>query len=185
VKLPKFLQLKPILYASSSPAAAGGPLDFHIQPQVPNNWCWAATSSSVSCYYNPQSSWTQCEIANKQLHRTDCCPAVKKGPCDKIGYLEKALTTTGNLAKQAGRVMFSEIQNEIDGKRPLGCRIDWGTSSGHFVVIYGYALTADKTKYVDIGDPLHSDSQIHIKLSSFTNSYQGQGRWTDSYYTKA
>ena len=35
-------------------------LGFNMEPQQASNWCWAATSKSVSHFYWFFSPWTQC-----------------------------------------------------------------------------------------------------------------------------
>src|SRR5947207_15958187 len=38
-------------------------LDVNMQHQQHTEWCWAAVGASVSLYYKPSSTWTQCSIA--------------------------------------------------------------------------------------------------------------------------
>ena len=37
-------------------------LVFNMQAQTESNWCWAATSTSVSRFYCSLSPWTQCKL---------------------------------------------------------------------------------------------------------------------------
>ena len=47
-------------------------LGFNMEAQTQSNWCWAATSKSVSHFYSFLSPWTQCKVASKELNNT-CC----------------------------------------------------------------------------------------------------------------
>ena len=111
---------------------AGGAqtLNFVIQQQIETNWCWAAVSTSVSLFYDPQSMWKQCGVAEKALSRNDCCsdPAAASDPgrCNSPWYLDKALIITGNLNRmESRRLAFNEVQAEIAAKKPIGCRVGW------------------------------------------------------------
>ena len=57
-------------------------LPFNMEHQTQTNWCWAATSKSVSYFYasllNP---WSQCKIASAELSQT-CCTSPVPGPCN-------------------------------------------------------------------------------------------------------
>jgi Repeat of unknown function (DUF346) len=52
-----------------------------MQYQLMYNWCWIATSTSISQFYNPASAWTQCSLITAQLQPPwssvgmgNCCP---------------------------------------------------------------------------------------------------------------
>ena len=157
-------------------------LDFTMQAQTEDNWCWAATATSVSHFYRSTSGWTQCLVANAELELTDCCGAPAPAPCDVPWYLDKALTRTDNFVRfEYGTVDYETIRAELQAGRVVGARIGWSGGGGHFVVIYGISTVAG-TEYFDIDDPIYEKS--HITVEAFTNSYQGNGSWTHTYFTK-
>jgi hypothetical protein len=52
-----------------------------MQYQLMSNWCWIAVATSISRFYNPASTWTQCSLATAQLQASaslhmqgQCCP---------------------------------------------------------------------------------------------------------------
>ncbi len=186
MRLPSFLAATPLPASMTIvPMQQVRTLPFTMDSQQQANWCWAATSKSVSHFYNGASAWTQCTIANAELNRTDCCtPAGASGPCNQYGYLDQALTVTGNLASPVvnGATAFTTVQGEVNGGRALGCRIGWFNGGGHFMVIFGWQVTAGTASYVDIGDPIYGNS--HITYSAFCNNYRNAGAWTHSYFTK-
>src|SRR3979411_3169080 len=100
-------------------------LAFDMQAQTQSNWCWAATSTSVSLFYWFLSAWTQCKVASAELGRTDCCNSVVPDACNATWYLSKALQRTENLVSNTGVVSFEEVTAEIDAGRPVGERVGW------------------------------------------------------------
>lgn len=41
-------------------------LNFAMQHQAQDQWCWAATSVSIAAFYEPNTSWTQCSMTNAE-----------------------------------------------------------------------------------------------------------------------
>jgi hypothetical protein len=167
-------------------APTSGRLNFVIQPQKQSNWCWAAVSTSVSHFFNAASAWTQCLVANATLPRTDCCGAGASDPakCNAYGYLDQALTTTGNLQEMQSRSMsFAEVQAQIRQSKPVGSRVGWFGGGGHFMAIVGWMVADSGEQYLDVADPIFLNSQI--PYDSYASAYQSGGDWTHSYLTEA
>lgn len=157
-------------------------LPFNMQAQTQTNWCWAATSTSVSHFYFGASSWTQCKVAGAELSRSDCCNSPVPSPCNVPWYLDRALTRTSNFVSiVSGTISYDAIEAELKAGRVIGTRIGWNGGGGHFMAIHGCSRIGS-TEYVDIDDPIFG--KTHITLATFTNNYQGSGRWTHTYYTK-
>ncbi len=160
-------------------------LGFNMQAQTQSNWCWAATSTSVSRFYWFLSTWTQCKVAGAELSLTTCCDSPVPSACNVAWYLQKALTRTNNLQQMvSSTVTFDQIKNEIDAGRPVGARIGWSGGGGHFVCIYGYTeILGGIAQYFDIDDPIYGKSSL--TASDFTSKYQTTGSWTHTYFTKS
>ncbi|HKO97682.1 MAG TPA: papain-like cysteine protease family protein [Pyrinomonadaceae bacterium] len=156
-------------------------LSFDMEMQTENNWCWAATATSVSHFYWSISTWTQCLVASNELGLT-CCDDPVPGACDVPWWLSKALELTKNLVLVTGPATFQSVRDEIDAGRPVGARIGWSGGGGHFMVIYGYSIVGN-VNYFDIDDPIYGKS--HLSVADFSNSYQITGTWTDTYFTKS
>ncbi len=62
-------------------------INFNMQIQEQDNWCWAATAASTDQFY-PNPGLTQCAVAS-QLFNLDCCQ--DPGSCNIPYYLEQAL----------------------------------------------------------------------------------------------
>ena len=106
-------------------------LSFQMQAQQQTNWCWAAVSTSVSHYYDASSTWTQCEVANGELSRTDCCAGGASTSCNVYGTLDTSLSRVGHLDHMDSSVAsFQSVDNEIDAGRPLGIRVPYASICG-------------------------------------------------------
>ena len=89
------------LRAEPRPVAPGvDAIAFAMQTQLQDNWCWAATATSVSDFYDCTSGWTQCILANGILPLPGGEDSNSNGTvsaCDVPWYLDKALNATSNL----------------------------------------------------------------------------------------
>ncbi|MGO9234323.1 MAG: hypothetical protein ACLP4V_09685 [Methylocella sp.] len=192
-----------------------------MQYQQMSNWCWIAVATSISHYYNPASTWTQCSLTTAQLQASaslhmqgQCCPdaqllasspglaqklanpyslsseyaldgvnsqlaATPTGICNHTGDIAKALTQTGNLNRETGSVVgISDLLNELSAGRPVCINIAWSGGGGHFIAATGVELPDT----VIVEDPVYGPSALPYQ--TLANSYQGNGTWTDSYYTQ-
>lgn len=154
-------------------------LPFTMQAQVQTQWCWAATSVSVSFFYNSTSKWTQCLVAN-QIIGSNCCH--NAAPCNKPWYLDQALAVTGNFLAQFPPLRFNQVKAQLSNGNVIGVRVGWRGGGGHFMVIHG-CKTLNGVNYFSIDDPIYGKSEI--SETAFFNAYQGAGRWTHSFTTKS
>ncbi len=171
-------------------------LNFQMQTQQEDNWCWAAVAVSVSHYYDLTSSWTQCSLANRALPpislvnpplpRCDCCTNGKSRDCDRYFRLDTPLLITGNLNSMVvGPVPFNGVVGEISNDRPLACRMFWRGRGAHFVVLYGCAgapYGPEASNWVRIQDPKFGF--FRYRYGRFARNYLGGGVWEHSYYTQ-
>jgi len=175
------LLLTPARTRTALPPGGGSPtinVAFNMQHQLRTYWCWAATATSVSLFYNSLSIWTQCSIAAATLSNT-CCQT--PDPCDKPWYLNEALTKTGNFVNYGTPLSFSDVEKQLKTGRVIGCRIGWQDSGGHFVVIHGCRSDAG-INYYSIDDP--STGKSETTENGFHTAYLGSGTWTHSFITK-
>jgi hypothetical protein len=162
-----------------------------VEHQQQTQWCWAAVSNSVSHYYDPGSTWTQCTIANAELGQTGCCTNGSSAACNKPWYLDKALTRVGCFQSIAsGTLSFATIRSLIGAARPPCARQAWSGGGAHFMAItccYEGILgllgeSGSMAKRLKITDPWYGDSIVDY--TTFVSGYQGTGSWTHSYRTE-
>jgi Papain-like cysteine protease AvrRpt2 len=158
-------------------------LDFGMQRQIHSNWCWAAVATSIALYYDPESKWTQCRVANGNLQRRGCCGKHVSHKCNVTGHLKQVLRLVRHARRPSEvkrRIPFNRAQREIDAGRPLGVRTQWrGGEGGHFLTIVGYHR---EFEMLTIADPLFGRSHWHYR--AFSDDYRHSGGWKNSYYTK-
>lgn len=151
-------------------------LNFRIQKQILDNWCWAAVTSSISFYFDNNSRWRQGALA-AHLINPDCGVITHAGGgaapgfCDRTLDLARSLKMTGNFAGDLIRALsLAEVVNQINEGYPVCCQIVFpGSDTSHFVVIYGYQSTN-----LQIGDP--QAGIFSIPYDTFLAGYRG-GRW--------
>jgi hypothetical protein len=186
IKVPSFLgplvSLKAVrTSALGGKAPSSASINFRMQRQLQSNWCWAATSTSVSHYFEQASSWTQCKVADATLQANDCCGGGANGHCNIPYYLDDALATTGNfLAFVPGKQALTEVQKEIAAGRPLCIRVGWVGDGGHFLSIIGWMVAASGITYFTLADPIYGVSTV--TMDTLDGTYQGSGEWSHSYF---
>jgi hypothetical protein len=150
-----------------------------METQAESEWCWAAVSSSVDHYFQPDSYWTQCDIAS-QVIPGDCC--VQPDLYDEPEKLQDALDVIGRLRNITGRLTFEQLQYEINANRPVCVRIEWDGGGAHFLALSGYQVLSSGVRTVDVADPFYADSTEDFDL--FPSYYHGGGTWTATFLTK-
>jgi Tectonin domain/Papain-like cysteine protease AvrRpt2 len=152
------------------------------QYQVESEWCWSATTVSITHYYDPASTWTQCSLVNKAFNQTTCCQDGSSDACNQPWYPDQALTITGHLASTAnGKPSFQTIMSEINEGHPVSIGIYWTGGGGHNPAVDGYADDPEMPT-IDLQDPIYGPTTQDF--NSFPSSYQGGATWGESYFTK-
>jgi hypothetical protein len=163
-------------------------IQFALEKQLQNYWCWAATSVSVSHFFDPATSWTQCSLASCKFIGNNCCANPASAACDQPFATREALRDLGNLGSILNTpAPFQTIMNEINASHPLACRMEWPGGGAHVVTVYGFAQADYDGVYdqwVFVKDPGVGIGDSQYLIAKFTRSYQGVGTWTASYLTK-
>lgn len=98
--------------------------------------------------------------------------------------MESALNRTKNLATVTAKPMaVTAIQTELAGKRPICARVEWKSKSGYFLGIKSH-YQVNGVDILVLTDPIYGESTISA-LGLVNGAYQGDGKWTHSYLTKA
>ncbi|MDJ0597691.1 MAG: papain-like cysteine protease family protein [Crocosphaera sp.] len=157
-------------------------LNFEIQAQEQTNWCWSACSVSVAKFFNPQSNWTQCALADAELNQVDCCVNGASLDCNKPWYFDRSLSRVVHLYQFfAGNLGFATVDDDITNWGcPVGVRIGWNAGGGHFVLISG---TDSSNNFVVVKDPWGGATK-NMPYNTLRNNYDGSGQWTHTYRTE-
>src|SRR6185437_16381167 len=146
-------------------------------------------------YYNPNTAWTQCTLANTVFARNDCCnldangvstcnwgcwpdqsslnpnPTNAPGPLQAVGHYVSTLTYA---------LTPVQLGVQIANKAPVVCNISWAGGGGHIPALRGRSLV-NGVDHVSVGDPWYGDSDY--VYNTFRTAYQGSGTWDHSYPT--
>jgi hypothetical protein len=163
---------------------AEGQLDFSEQIQLETEWCWAASTVSVSKYYDPGSPWSQCSLVNQQFKRGDCCSNGSSSKCNVPWFPERSLKEVGHLAKHVEKkISMDDISGQICASQPITIGIDWTGGGGHNPVLTGFDLDLGPgSPVIWVEDPIYGPSLQDYQ--SFPANYQGGAKWDDTYLTK-
>lgn len=162
-------------------------IEFEMQEQCHSNWCWAAVAASVATYYNQGRVVRQCEVADLDLKRDDCC----QHPCGEEGVdfnvtnvLASPLNRLRCLERYARkkRATADEVLEELTAERALCARLVWRDGGAHFVTIVGCWRDAEGNVILVLDDPFWGRSEY--SYDGFAEHYQLlSGKWTDTYFT--
>src|SRR5262245_6892884 len=164
--------------AAAASVAASNSLGIPSVNQVLDNWCWAACAEMVLSAFGIAAE--KCKVAsfffNKQCHHL-------VGSCDEgIGVAD----ITGIYPNFYGidvdfgynTVRFATIQKQIDiAGLPVEVLITWGPGNGkHAIVIDGWRIKSDGSRYVKVKDPVYADGEIRFS-DLFSNYTSDSGVW--------
>ncbi len=135
-------------------------LPFLMEEQALTNWCWAATSLSVSKFYDASKKDTQCNLAtrifqNPLLKVLDVIPekplskdqsfSIEPPTGNYTYYLQEPLQELNLSSKPYGDPLstLDDIDKILMSGQPIGIRIKWTDNDGketggHFAVLSGH-----------------------------------------------
>jgi hypothetical protein len=171
-------------------------LDFLMETQQMDCWCWLAVGTSIALYYDKDSGWTQCKCLNATIPSLNgvCCdfhsPEVK-ATCDVTGFLVNQKVEIGSFITldlvhkndtatyTKGFFPFETIVKSIDNGQVLAVNVitnekhqypngAWGTFS-HFIALIGYEIINGQ-HYVITADPMYLEQDgINESLMTYEN----------------
>jgi hypothetical protein len=162
-------------------------LNFKIQQQSKDQWCWAAVASSICGFYQDATVPTQCSLANQFLFASeDCCLPGASESCNIPFALDIVLNQLGHLVQPPqGVVSFEDLNAEIAGGHPVVVRIMFSDLvTAHFVVIVGCAIDHAEVQMLKIADPTEAAGNIcNIGYSALMDDFRPGAIWDQTYFT--
>ena len=168
-------------------------LDVSLDPQLENNWCWAASGEMIMSYLG--TTVPQCAQANYSVGRTDCCTnpasASNATECDQGGW--PAWGYWGFNATLTGTALsFAQLQAEFAANRPVGFAWAWDSGGGHYMVATGASTDEDNVQYVSFNNPWAPNvgDQVTLTYEEWvgsiigtdpTSGLTGYTTWRDDY----
>jgi hypothetical protein len=158
-------------------------LGLEEQHQEQTEWCWSATTVSITRYYDPATTWTQCKLANRAFGQTTCCQDGTTSACNQPWYPDNALTITGHLRSTDFKSeSFATVMGGINASRPISIAIYWTGGGGHNPAIDGYDNSDSSAPTIDLEDPWYGPSTQDF--NTFPRTYQGGATWGVTYFTQ-
>jgi hypothetical protein len=158
-----------------------------VDPQQQTQWCWAAVSNSVSHFYDPNSTWTQCTVVDAELGQQLLHDRKLRG-LQPARFLDWALTRVGCLqSMSAGTLPFVTLRSLMNADTPPCARQGWaggGGLRGDRLLLpvqggrnarsnIGTSSTSSSLKISDHGTGLHRRLR-HLRLRLSRHSVPGR-----------
>lgn len=122
-----------------------------LHPQQTSMWCWAASGEMVMDFLGHDCQ--QCDEANKEFGRTDCCDHPVPGACVNGGWPQFDKYNFSFSQTSDAPLSWDDVRGQIFcQKKPFAFSWHWTGGGGHMMVVTGY-VTIDTTNYVSINDP--------------------------------
>lgn len=152
-----------------------------MQPQLADQWCWAAVGVSVNNFIALDPNMDQQKLAARVL--SGCNGDPNSPVCNQPASLTDVLNVLHRQAADPvlAPISFAQIQQTIDSGWPIPVRIVWDENPGnaHFVVISGYAISRSGVPLVQVDDPFYDRSIVDY--DTFVSGYHGSGQWERTY----
>jgi hypothetical protein len=166
-----------------------GVLNFQIEHQAKDQWCWAAVATSICGFYKDDTVPTQCGLANQFLFSgEDCCQPDASDDTNTPFALDIVLNTFGHLVEPPqGVVAFEDLDQEITtNKQPVAVRIMFSDLvTAHFLVVIGCAIDDGGAQMLKIADPSNATGNVtSIEYLALRNDYRPGATWDQTYFTK-
>jgi hypothetical protein len=102
--------------------------------------------------YFGSSSLAQCQEANRQKNRSDCCSMPSN--CNSGDSFHQVATYWGFPHTSDNALSFSAIKTQINAGQPVVSRWAWTGGGAHFITVDGYWVKSNGTQHVEVVNPL-------------------------------
>ena len=158
-------------------------LVFDMQLQQWDNWCWAATASSISHYYGPDYHLSQDEIVGRALGLPP--PWVSDESWNRGATMLTGLCIVRcESSTYPGFASLRQVLRQLDLGNPVCVQIKWPSNRGHAVVIHGGWFDEAGDDHFLVGDPGFGCS-FPLPGRELRDDYlEVGGRWVQTYQVR-
>ncbi|HEX3765980.1 MAG TPA: papain-like cysteine protease family protein [Kofleriaceae bacterium] len=169
--------------------ASSSSLAVSLDAQQTNQWCWAASGTMTMDFLHPASNVQECDEANREFGRTDCCSTPVPAACVNGGWPEyEKYGFTANQTSNAP-LSWNDLRTQIDClNKPVAFSWHWNSGGGHMMVATGY-FTFDGIHFVTVNNPLPANPAVTgggaLEIDTYEAYVGGTGfNWShwDDYY---
>jgi len=130
-----------------------GSVPVPLSGQQTGMWCWAASGQMTMNFVHPASNVQQCDEANKEFGRSDCCNSPVPNACVNGGWPQYSSYNFSAASTSNAPLTWAQIQSQIYcAQKPFAFSWHWNSGGGHMMVATGY-VTIDGTNYVSVNNP--------------------------------
>jgi len=153
---------------SSDPAAGWAVVvrdaNQNVVPQIPQEkeeWCWAACAQMLLQFFGIEVQ--QCDVAS-QMFGEPCCANPDSPLCvgpAQVPLIANIYAQYGhNASLISGKVTFETLQDEINANRPVIVGFDWGSGTGHQVLVCGWDVDSLGQRLL-VNDPWQGSGPVY------------------------
>ncbi len=151
-----------------------------LDPQKTSMWCWAASGEMVMSFLGHDCQ--QCDEANKEFGRTDCCNSPTPKECVQGGWPQFDQYHFSFQRTSGTALTWAQVQEQIYcAGKPFAFSWHWTGGGGHMMVARGYHTT-DGVNYVEIDNPW-APNVGDVTVYTYDNYVSGSDHthWDDFY----
>ncbi len=168
-----------------TPSAVIGSQPVPITGQHTDSWCWAASGEMTMNFLGASPPVTQCDEANKQFGKTNCCDSPTPAECINGGWPEyPKYGFTADMTTDAP-LTWDQVRDQIYCRnRPFAFSWHWDGGGGHMMVLTGYVVVAGQQNVViNDPEPWATTGGGSQRVSLYTEYVSGTGytHWNDYY----
>lgn len=163
-----------------TPNPNGRILSMTLRAQEAKLWCWAACGEMIMEKLG--ATIFQCDEANQNFGRTDCCDSPTPGACDRGGWPEFKKYGFEADTTHSAALTWEEVKKQIDCmKTPFCATWKWDEGGGHMMVISAYKIESG-INYVKLRNPLPVGigASRWIRYTDYVSGW-GYTHWDDFY----
>ncbi len=156
-------------------------LEVPLMKQQTKMWCWAASAQMIMTYMGKPI--TQCEQADIQLKKTDCCADSIPTYCIKGGWPQFYRYGFTSDSVDAA-LSWEQLKAQIDRNQPVVFSWRWSLGGGHMMVATGYA----EPNWVYVNNPFPPQGEASLPQGDYQAityeefvSSQNHSHWRDYY----
>jgi hypothetical protein len=180
---------QPLAKVKNAPVAANlsvGAADFPVEAQQMSNWCWAASASALTNFYNNAAGpSTQPQIVAQVLEMDVCASGLPTDDCNKMADFSVVLTDIHHLqAPMVDDILEQQkLIDQLTNNNPVGCQMNIPGIGGHIVLVVAATTDGQGTLFVTVADPADGTLPV-MTYAQLSTDFRGHGgQWVRSYLT--
>jgi hypothetical protein len=178
--------LATVKYASPGGGTSVGSDSFPVELQEMSNWCWAASASALSNFYNSSGQSMQRQIVAGVLQLAACGGGMLSAACNETADFTDVLNFVSHLQSPAldATLDIGTLIAQLSTNNPVGCQMNIPGIGGHIVVVVAATQGSSGNLFVTVADPADGTLPV-MTFDQLRTNYRGNGgQWVRTYLTQ-